>query len=542
MENANNFNLIFGINSIKLAKLTENSNIILISFLFNDKVTNQFWKTKKAYDVLIPFLKQLCQILPNLSLPPLINEKTNLENYKIDLYNYLYDLFNRPDAYNLQSIKDFFDFYNDNNNNTTQGLKNDIPENIINIPMITNFENEVIDISFKEPYLFISLGNNKSLYKKVLSFSSFKSLFEHKGQIQILKIENGNYGESEFKKIFEDTYNFQISKIKYNNNFLCLSFFDGSIIIYKFFNEIPNKLYTLDLISKNKILNFYFNYDKGYIYSFSENESFLNITEVNYNKSINKIQLCEYYIIQSFFDFENSKKILVIDSRNCIWIFDFIDESIITKLQGVHTNYSDIQTMTVFVYDKNEIYIFIGTNNKIILYKYYEMKFTEKLILNITFICKNIIYQKNLNSLIICCDNGTIQFWKHLNSNPEFIFETNIPNHYIKIENDNTFFCYGEKYLKYFKILSTDFYSEKRRVNQIINENNIINEIIYSVNSIGENKMNLLRKALSGSLNLSKKDNEKEEKINNILNEEIEDDGLRSLDGWDEIIPFKFDY
>ena len=69
--------MIFGINSIKLAKLTENSNIILISFLFNDKVTNQFWKTKKAYDVLIPFLKQLCEIIPNLPLPPLINEKTN---------------------------------------------------------------------------------------------------------------------------------------------------------------------------------------------------------------------------------------------------------------------------------------------------------------------------------------------------------------------------------------------------------------------------------------------------------------------------------
>ena len=54
--------------------------------------------------------------------------------------------------------------------------------------------------------------------------------------------------------------------------------------------------------------------------------------------------------------------------------------------------------------------------------------------------------------------------------------------------------------------------------------------------------MNLLRKALSGSLNLSKKEDEKEEKINNNLKEEIEDDGLRSLDGWDEIIPFKFDY
>ena len=541
MENVNNFNLIFGISSIKLAKLTENSNIILIKFVFNDKVTNQIWKVKKAYDVLIPFLKKLCEILPNLVSPPLINEKTDLDNYKIDLYNYLYEIFNRPDAYNLKSIKDFFEFNNDDNT-TPKGINNNISENIINLPINTNFENDVIDIYFKNPYLFISLGNNKSLYKKVLSFSSFKSLFEHKGQIQIFKLENGNYGENEFKKIFEDTYDFQISKIIYNNSFLCLSFFDGKIIIYKFFNEFPNKLYTLDSISTRKILNFHFDYDKGYIYSFSENENFLNITEVNYNKSINQIKLCQYYIKLSYFDFENIKKIIVIDSRNCIWIFDFVDESNINKLQGIHTNYNDITTMTVYIYEKNELYIFIGTNNKIILYKYYEMKFTEKLVLNIGFICKNIIYEKDLNSLIICCDNSTLQFWKHLNSNPEFVFETNVPNHYIKIEKNNTFFCYGGKYLKYYKILSNVFYSEKRRINQIINENNIINEIIYSINSIGENKMNLLRKALSGSLGLSKNENEKKEEINLNMKEEIEDDGLRSLDGWDEIEPFKLEY
>ena len=54
--------------------------------------------------------------------------------------------------------------------------------------------------------------------------------------------------------------------------------------------------------------------------------------------------------------------------------------------------------------------------------------------------------------------------------------------------------------------------------------------------------MNLLRKALSGSLGLSKNENEKKEEINLNMKEEIEDDGLRSLDGWDEIEPFKLEY
>ena len=566
--------IIFDIINISLEAMNETEKIIIITFVFECPKENLTWKCEKAYDALYLYFSDLINKVPNIVKPPnLFNCNNNIELFKTKFKDYLNECFSRKEILRLFSFQKLFEF------------PNEILEKQIIIDTISNIsEYNIIDYYFINSFLFISCGNSNTL--KALSY--FFSYFESKGYDILYKLTNkGAYGEKKFILQSKKTNSCYVTKMKHKNNLLFFGYNNGKINVINIGDEKkdPSIFANIDNIESKssingnyKISNIFYQEEKGLIFIFVENDSKCSIYEINYNQHIKDMKLTDRYIIHSYINFKLNK-IFVIDNYGTLWMYEYIPEIYTTKLlQASYSTLFNIRSFEVYTekYNEQTINIFLGTDNSVLLYQYSitNNNFNIKLKFNIQFSVKSIKYISNFKCLLIGCSNGTIQIWKSLSKNPEYIIETGYEN-INKIfydEKNNYIFVSYNKNIKILevsleKILNNDKGEENNKENIIADslkdkEDDIIENNIKSMmqafqfqdnipETIGEkNKENDKDdKNINKDEKKEKKEDDKEiekDAINVNLNDngdiiniddyyKYEVRSVGSLDGWDEI-------
>ena len=519
----------FEITNISLDKSNNIESVILISFSFEYKIKNLEWKFDKAYDIFIDYFNKLRLKVPNVSKPPLITDYVNnAEQFLPKLKGYISNLFKRKEIYKLVSFQKLFEF------------PDELIENQITIDTLSNItEYNILDFYFDEPYLFISSGNSNSV--RALSF--LLSYFQVKGFFFIYRMNSspGSYGEKKLVIVNKREEEKYITKIKRIKDFLFLGFNNGSIEILSFnkekkelfnYSNVDNIESKLSINENFKISNLFYKSEKGLIYVFIEKAKKVCIYEINSNNHIKDIVLTENPIIYSHISFD-MKKLFVIDSNGTFWIYELnLEENTVKLLQASYTKLNDISTTKIFKEKTNDqtLNIFVGLSDKVQLYQYSNKSntFTLKLICNTHFKVNSIIYVNQYKCLIIGCENGTIQFWKHSSKNPEYILETGYPkvNKIFYDEKSKYIFINCNKDLKIFEInlenILINDNEEKEKDDSIIAET-----LKDEGDKVVENNIMLLSKAFQtpeSSPNQSLISNEKikSKEINNNINENSE--------------------
>ena len=560
----------FDILNISLEELNDSEKMLLISFYCECKEKNLVWKFDKPYEIMFSYFKILSTKIPNISSLPSISksnieDQNSLELFRQNLKQYLSNIFKRKEIYKFSSFQRLFEF------------PDLITEKIITIDTLSNIsENNIIDFYFYEPFLFISCGNPNS--SRALSF--LFSYFESKGSFITYKLNStiGAYGEKKLIEIFKKDDEKCITKIKKIKNFLFCGYEDGRVDIFSLNKEKGDfYIYSRIEIEKNsisinnnfKISNIFYNNEKGLVYIFWEKGKKVSIYEINYNKHIKEIELTDNAILFSYINLKMNR-ILVIDSYGTFWIYELIQEDNSVKLlQASYNKLSDISSVEIFNEKNNDqtINIFIGKNDKVLLYQYSNENnnFILKLTCDIKFRINSIIYLKRHKCLLIGCNNGTIQIWKDTSKMPEYILDSGYDkiNKIFFDENNKYLFICDDKNIKILEInlenilIKEENNEDNKNIIDIsetlkdegdkLVENNIllINQAFQTPlcsdkrDKINNNEENMKEGEINEKNKINKEDmiENKETEIHSDLEEnkyEYEVRSIGSLDGWDE--------
>ena len=560
----------FDILNISLEELNDSEKMLLIIFYCECKEKNLVWKFDKPYEIMFSYFKILSTKIPNISSLPSISksnieDQNSLELFRQNLKQYLSNIFKRKEIYKFSSFQRLFEF------------PDLITEKIITIDTLSNIsENNIIDFYFYEPFLFISCGNPNS--SRALSF--LFSYFESKGSFITYKLNStiGAYGEKKLIEIFKKDDEKCITKIKKIKNFLFCGYEDGRVDIFSLNKEKGDfYIYSRIEIEKNsisinnnfKISNIFYNNEKGLVYIFWEKGKKVSIYEINYNKHIKEIELTDNAILFSYINLKMNR-ILVIDSYGTFWIYELIQEDNSVKLlQASYNKLSDISSVEIFNEKNNDqtINIFIGKNDKVLLYQYSNENnnFILKLTCDIKFRINSIIYLKRHKCLLIGCNNGTIQIWKDTSKMPEYILDSGYDkiNKIFFDENNKYLFICDDKNIKILEInlenilIKEENNEDNKNIIDIsetlkdegdkLVENNIllINQAFQTPlcsdkrDKINNNEENMKEGEINEKNKINKEDmiENKETEIHSDLEEnkyEYEVRSIGSLDGWDE--------
>ena len=369
-----------------------------------------------------------------------------------------------------------------------------------------------------------------------------------------------------------------ITKIKKIKNFLFCGYEDGRVDIFSLNKEKGDfYIYSRIEIEKNsisinnnfKISNIFYNNEKGLVYIFWEKGKKVSIYEINYNKHIKEIELTDNAILFSYINLKMNR-ILVIDSYGTFWIYELIQEDNSVKLlQASYNKLSDISSVEIFNEKNNDqtINIFIGKNDKVLLYQYSNENnnFILKLACDIKFRINSIIYLKRHKCLLIGCNNGTIQIWKDTSKMPEYILDSGYDkiNKIFFDENNKYLFICDDKNIKILEInlenilIKEENNEDNKNIIDIsetlkdegdkLVENNIllINQAFQTPlcsdkrDIINNNEENMKEGEINEQNKINKEDmiENKETEIHSDLEEnkyEYEVRSIGSLDGWDE--------
>jgi hypothetical protein len=168
--------------------------------------------------------------------------------------------------------------------------------------------------------------------------------------------------------------------------------------------------------------------------------------------------------------------------------------------------------------------------------KYVEIK--EKLVLSVNneiTHCKAMCYNcNNKHALMLACENGSVQIWVHDKDKPECVIEAHVG----KVmcvwynENERYLFTGGEdKGVKLWK-MPMKFMSEMCRVNQVVNERFVIEEVVEGFDNISK-----LKNAFATYFDDDdggNKDDGCKDKDKNKGEGVLWDNGERSFDGWED--------
>ena len=464
----------FDIINISIEELNDSDNLLLISFIFENKEKNLSWKFDKHYEILFSYFSKLSSKLPNISPLPSISkfkvqEPNDLELLKQTLIKYLSDLLQRKEVFTFSSFQRLFEF------------PDTMTEKLITIDTLSNInENNIIDFYFYEPFLFISCGNANS--SRALSF--LFSYFEPKGSLLTYKLNRseGNYGEKKLIEIYKkDTGNY-ITKIKKIKNFLLCGYSNGELDILNFnkektdyyiYSKITNEDNSISINDNYKISNIFYNNEKGLVYIFYEKDKKVSIYEININKHMKDIELTDNAIIFSYINFKMSR-LFVIDTYGTFWIYELSSEDNTVKLlQASYNKLYDISSVEIHNEQNNDqtINIFLGKNDKIFLYQYSnkDNNFILKLTCDVKFKIISMIYLQFHKCLIIGCNNGTIQIWKTTSKLPEYIIDSgyNKINKIFFEENNKYLFICEDRNIKILEInLENILSNEKKEENK----------------------------------------------------------------------------
>lgn len=461
------------------------------------------------------------------------HSKRYLDEYKNKLQVALFEMFQRSDFFNLELVRNFFEFENFQIHNEEK-YRNNLTAQITNLPK------EIFYISYNKEFNLLFCGCGKKV-----ETSSLFNFYNENGGIEIYKIVNSSYGEKKFDKIFEQNLIYIPQKIYFSpkNKQLVISLSNGEIKIFSIHNVGGAKI-SLFLVSTLKnthhsaVINFYINFDNGYLYSLASKEKYFSISESNYEKRIASIEISgniltsfEVYSLASF-------KCIFGDDQGSLWLCEIINNQSVSIIQGIHTKMESITSICIPEYDS--LFFFANSKN---YFSMYEIEtnptFTaikEKITVNTLYpLSTPIIYDKTKKEILFGLVNGTIQIWSHSIKEPEVVLRAHR-------EKVNAICSCGNEIL----LSSGDdnsirawskpekFFSEICRVNKMINDEYIVQNEIEGFNSISA-----LQKAFA-----TMKDEEDEDGKAPLTpakeknKEEEEDDGERSLDGWDEVPPF----
>lgn len=514
------------------------NDTINISFKFYYKPSNKSWKIEKTHLALEQFLSIIINVIPKekIIFPKIVinpSTKSNryLDEYKNKLEVTLSEMFQRSDFFNLELVRNFFEFENFQIHNEEK-YRNNLTAQITNLPK------EIFYMCYNKEFnlLFCACG------KKVETSSLF-NFYNENGEIQIYKIVNSSYGEKKFVKIFEQNLIYIPHKIYFNpkNKQLVISFSNGEIKIYSIHNveTPPTALFLISTLKNthhSAVINFYINFDNGYLYSLASKEKFLSISESNYEKRIASIEISgkiltsfEVYSLLPF-------KCIIGDDEGSLWLCEIINNQSGSIIQGIHTKMESITSICIPEYDS--LFFFANSKNYISMYEIEaNPNFTtikEKITINALYpLSTPIIYDKAKKEILFGLVNGTIQIWSHSIKEPEVVIRAHrekvnaifsCDNEILLSSGDDNSIRAWSKPEKYF--------SEICRVNKMINDEYIVQNEIEGFNSIS---------ALQKAFAIMKDEDEGEKEPLtpvNEKNEEEEDDGERSLDGWDEVPPF----
>ena len=257
-------------------------------------------------------------------------------------------------------------------------------------------------------------------------------------------------------------------------------------------------------------------------------------------------------------------------SYGTFWIYELIQEDNSVKLlQASYNKLSDISSVEIFNEKNNDqtINIFIGKNDKVLLYQYSNENnnFILKLTCDIKFRINSIIYLKRHKCLLIGCNNGTIQIWKDTSKMPEYILDSGYDkiNKIFFDENNKYLFICDDKNIKILEInlenilIKEENNEDNKNIIDIsetlkdegdkLVENNIllINQAFQTPlcsdkrDIINNNEENMKEGEINEKNEINKEDmiENKETEIHSDLEEnkyEYEVRSIGSLDGWDE--------
>lgn len=541
--------IICDINNISRDNLNK-EEVLLINLTFEDKKRNKNWELKKNYDSIILYLNDLVNKISNVSKPPMIIQyNNNLELFISKLKEYINNLLTRKEIHKLFSFQKFFEF------------PDELLEKQIIIDTLSNItEYNILDFYFYEPYLFISTGNLNSI--KALSF--LFSFYEVKGFYLIYEINTSNsYGEKKLKEIFKKENEKYVTKIKIINDFLMLGYNNGSVEIFNLnmgktlpsiYSTIENIESKMSVNENFKIVNMFFQHEKGLLYIFIEKNKKVCIYDINNGNHIKDIQLSESSIAFSYINF-SMNKIFIIDFYGTFMIYELTGLSNNIKLlQASYTKLNDISTTEIFNEKNNEqtINIFVGNSDKVYLYQYSNKDniFSLKMSCDIQFKIKSIKYVNQYKCLLIGCNNGTIQIWKDSSKYPEYIIESGYLNiDKLFYDNKNKYiFISNEKNLKIMEINLEKILNDDENKDENSNKNTIGETLKDEGDKVEENNMIKIIKAYQTSESNEPKINSVEDKENNKKEDKIIEElsdtnqnninyevrSIGSLDGWDE--------
>ena len=302
---------------------------------------------------------------------------------------------------------------------------------------------------------------------------------------------------------------------------------------------------------KRSIINVFVDYSKGYVYYTHENDNYMYITDMNYQNVISHTKVTDYYSITAFEYNDISKRLLVLDSNNAIYLYEVKDSLSCLLLQCYYVN-SNIHGHCLSLYypfkhSHNDLF-FVGNSNKeVCLYeivthddtsKYVEIK--EKLVLstnNEIRHCKAMSYNcNNKHALMLACENGSVQVWLHDKDKPECVIDAHVGKVMCICYSDSERYLFtgGEdRGVKLWKV-PNQFMSEMCRVNQVVNERFVIEEVVEGFDNI-----NKLKNAFASYFDDDDDNAPHSSEQNNCKNKdegsgEAWDNGERSFDGWED--------
>ena len=520
-----------------------------IEITFHYIPSNKQWSIHKSYESYFQFFTSLSKTLPNTPPFPLF---TSRSTYTSILTTYLYTIFNRADCFNLLSFQNYFSF-----TASTLQLPNITQAEPLLLFHISNLNHPITAIAFDSTHKYVFIAS--SVIPSSNAFNkSFDSLFNYNtpcSQLAIYQINTvASYGETTSVQVYSDVYTHAITTMQLNEKTqsLILCYANGDIMIHSYVKGIL-QMHCISHIKSNikrSIINVYVDYTKGYVYYTHENDNYIYITDMNYHNVISHIKVTDYYSIVAFEYNDISKRLLVLDNNNTIYLYEVKDSLNCILIQCYYVN-SNIHGYCLSLYypfkhSHNDLFFVSNSNKEVCLYevvivddsnKYVEIK--EKLVLGVNNEirhCKAMCYNcNNKHALMLACENGSVQIWLHDKDKPECVIEAHVGKVMCVCYNENEQYLFtgGEdKGVKLWK-MPKQFMSEMCRVNQVVNERFVIEEVVEGFDNISKLK-NAFATYFDDDDDGGNKDDGCKDKDKNEGEGEIWDNGERSFDGWED--------
>lgn len=482
-------------------KQTSN-NQIEYYFNLHSELTNKNWEIVHTLEEYDKYHQYLLITFSNLPLfPDLHFAYLNLQKTKILLEMYTAEILQRNDILSNPQTEVFFD------------LK----------------KNHFCDFYQYQPTVILTeLKSTKIIRAKELDIF----ISAYKNELSLLDIDLEN--EKSFVVLYKMKVQYEISLVKYKISlgrfFLLLGLENGIIELYRIVdkNKVAKNLFgdktknfSIEKMNevkphKSKVLYFDFDLSTGYIYSSSQSGYAINVSEINYEKTIATMSCYNNSPITAFAINNEQHLAYVTDNSNSLYVYNISDIHSMTMLQGYHNAEHPV---SFFKLKEDSNLVLIGTTSSFAACYHYnnETNTIDKIAYVLCdksqrFKVISLCMRKGNKEMIVSLSNGKIQFWSIDEKNPIFVIDC-CGDHKYDI-------CYYEEK----NVLISNCDEECVKIYKL--PQYFMGEVIY----MKYNKVD----SIQSIFDLKPKEEKTTKQNDKEINEQCEENYDSSLDGWDD--------